>query len=199
MTESTRKIPFDLEGPIDIIFILISEKLNPIFKKLNFTPNYITTLSVIFKFITLYSFYYNKYLIATIAIILAYLFDCCDGSYARKYNMTSRLGDLYDHISDITYLIIFCILFLYKDIPKNIKYPFGVILFLSSILTYYYFVCTEEYLNRSKKKVSILNMFNFYKGDPVQCLRYTKYFSSGTINILGAILMLILHTNSNNS
>ena len=33
---------------------------------------------------------------------LEHVFDCWDGYMARTYNMTSKFGDLYDHISDVT-------------------------------------------------------------------------------------------------
>lgn len=34
-------------------------------------------------------------------MIVSYFFDCADGHMARKYNMTSKFGDYYVHISDI--------------------------------------------------------------------------------------------------
>jgi len=39
-----RKIPRELENPIDNIIINIAEPVCKMFKKLNFTPNGITTL-----------------------------------------------------------------------------------------------------------------------------------------------------------
>ena len=45
---TSRKIPNIYENPFDIFLINICEMMNPYFKKLNFTPNGITTLSLIF-------------------------------------------------------------------------------------------------------------------------------------------------------
>ena len=188
-----RKIPFSFEGPFDIAFITIAEKLNPLFKKLNFTPNGITTLSVIFKLITLYSFYYNKYYISAISLLLAYLFDCCDGSYARKYNMESVFGDLYDHINDLLFGLTLFFLIIFKDIPKKIKYSFLTMLFVLVIGFIFYVMCSESYINENKiKKFSSLDLFNFFKGNTKQCLKISKYLSSGTLIIFIVIFMITL-------
>ena len=185
-----RKIPFSLEGPLDILFITISEKLNPFFKKLNLKPNHITTISVLFKIITLISFYYDKYVLSAVSLLLAYMFDCCDGSYARKYNMTTRLGDLYDHISDFLYYTIFLILFICKEFKYKLLLGFSIVSF--GMLSCMYLICSEEYMNKdNKNRVSIINLFNFYKGNPDKCLKFTKFFSSGSFNTLLFITLII--------
>ena len=43
----SRKIPREYDNPIDNILVDLSEFLNPYFHRLNFTPNMITTLSLI--------------------------------------------------------------------------------------------------------------------------------------------------------
>ena len=47
-----------VENPLDNILIDIAENLNPYFKKMNFTPDMITTLSLIFGI--LMNFYFVK-------------------------------------------------------------------------------------------------------------------------------------------
>ena len=37
--------------------------------------------------------------------ILRQFFDCLDGTMARKYDMSTEFGDIYDHISDLMYAI----------------------------------------------------------------------------------------------
>ena len=54
MKELYRKIPAEYDNPIDNIILDNVEKLNPIFKEFNFTPNMITTLSLIVGLIALY-------------------------------------------------------------------------------------------------------------------------------------------------
>ena len=55
-----RKIAFSYENPFDIKFISVAEKINTnIFRPLNFTPNMITTLSLLCGLFSCYSLY-NK-------------------------------------------------------------------------------------------------------------------------------------------
>ena len=48
---SSRKLPSKYENPVDLFFITIAEAINPIFYKIGFTANGITTLSLIFGLI----------------------------------------------------------------------------------------------------------------------------------------------------
>ena len=48
-----------------------------------------------------------NYIISAILYLTRYIFDCIDGFYARKYNMTTVFGDWYDHISDILINLIY--------------------------------------------------------------------------------------------
>ena len=43
----SRKVDEQLENPIDNLLLKINQKLNPYYKKLNFTPNILTILSFI--------------------------------------------------------------------------------------------------------------------------------------------------------
>ena len=74
--------------------------LAPLFKKANFTPNIITGINIFFCILCIYHLYFNNYNLAVIYLLLAYLFDCLDGFYARKYKMETEFGDLLDHYTD---------------------------------------------------------------------------------------------------
>ena len=189
----SRKIPFKYEGPIDIILIRLAEYLNPIFKKMNFTPNHLTTIAVIFEALSLYTFYHNKYFLAALFLLIQYFFDCCDGSYARTYKMETKFGDLYDHISDWIFAIGLVVLIIMKPISlKNKLIIFAIILGIA-VFTWRYVVCTEIYMNNNKKKrFSILNMIKTHYEDPKQCLDKTKIFSTGTLHIVIAIIIILI-------
>ena len=94
------KISLDQEDIIDNRFYKWSDDLCPFFKKLNFTPNMITTLGLFSSLIMIYLILVEQCEIAAIFFILGYFFDCADGCYARKYKMTSKFGDYYEHIVD---------------------------------------------------------------------------------------------------
>ena len=112
-----RKLRIKYENPIDNMIYKIVEILDHIFYKLNFTPNIITTLSLLFGLLSAYYFYYNNYLCIPL-YLFSYILDFSDGFFARKYNMITIFGDYYDHISDlIKFIITFYIL--YHKIKKK--------------------------------------------------------------------------------
>ena len=99
-----RKIPEELENPIDSTLIAIVDVIQPYFYEFGFTPNILTTFSLLFWLFGLYFFandgkYYAYY--AVILFLISYFFDCFDGHFARSYNMVTKFGDYYDHISDV--------------------------------------------------------------------------------------------------
>ena len=97
MSSKARKIPEELENPIDNILIELAEKLNPYFYKLGFNPNGVTTLSLIFGILSCYFYYLKYYLFSSISMFISYFFDVMDGNFARRYNMQTQFGDYYDH------------------------------------------------------------------------------------------------------
>ena len=96
-----RKIPSEIENPFDNYIYIFVEFLAPYAYKLGFSPNMITTLSVIFSVASIYYLYIHSFITSIFLYIISYLFDCLDGYVARKYNMVTKFGDLYDHISDV--------------------------------------------------------------------------------------------------
>jgi phosphatidylglycerophosphate synthase len=94
------KIPLEYEDIVDNKFYKWSDNLSPSFKNYNFTPNMITTLGLLCTLIMIYLIFKGECQIAAIFYIVAYFFDCMDGCYARKYKMTSKYGDYYEHIVD---------------------------------------------------------------------------------------------------
>ena len=108
------KLPRELENPIDRFFLNISDKLLPIFRRNGFTPNGLTTLSMITGVLAVNNIYNGNYICAISMIWVSYLFDCMDGMFARKYNMVSKFGDYYDHIKDIVVAIMLLIVLMSK-------------------------------------------------------------------------------------
>ncbi len=177
-----KKIPDEYENFFDIIVIKISQFLNiNLFRPLNFTPNMITTLSLVFGLLSAYFLYNRLYFISTGLFLISYLFDCCDGNYARMFNMTTKFGDLYDHITDfIKTGSISIIILLSTHIPWNIKiiyFTFGAILLL---LTNIHLGCQEKLYNTDESPT--LSIFKkLCIGDAIINIKFTKYFGVGTI------------------
>jgi len=170
---SGKKVLLKYSNPIDVVIISIAEWLSPYFKRINATPNQITTIGNIFRILAIYYLIVGSYRIAAVLYFIGYFFDCMDGYYARKYKMTSHYGDLYDHISDIVLNIVF----LYILVRIDFQYKsliFGIILIMLIMMLIQ--MGNEEILYNKKsvltplKKISNINYIN-----------QTRFFGCGTL------------------
>jgi len=187
---SSRKLPRHLECPLDNILLDGVEYLNPYFYRLGFTPNGITTLSAIFGIIASVNIFYNYYILASIFYYIAYFFDCMDGNFARRYKLTSKFGDLYDHVKDI--VVSFGLMGVL--ISKHGFTPFTSFL---SILFFALFGMNNLYLGEQER---------YFEGERSEFLKYftmksnfslnfLRYFGCGTINAYVSFSILLLRYN----
>ena len=58
-----RKIDIELDDPINTILLSITEPLNPYFRTWDFTPNMITTISLLFGLMMLYFYHLENYIL----------------------------------------------------------------------------------------------------------------------------------------
>lgn len=181
-----RKLSEEHENPIDNIVYIIVELLDPIFYQLNFTPNMITTLSLFTGLLAAYYLYHNN-CISILLYSISYILDCSDGYFARKYKMTSKFGDYYDHISDITKgCIIFYIIYT-KIKNKNIL----IIIILLSVCLMYYHMSLQELIYDKKEDSSSLNLLNNNVKLNKNNIYWSRYFGCGTFNLVTVIFMYL--------
>ncbi len=196
MSSKARKIPEELENPIDNILIELAEKLNPYFYKLGFNPNGVTTLSLIFGILSCYFYYLKYYLFSSISMFISYFFDVMDGNFARRYNMQTQFGDYYDHIKDT--IVLFTITYLIltnKDLSFSLKilgFIVGLFFLFGSIT---HLGCIEQYVKKSNSKKNIKES-KFLSGFQQCCQNLSKikqfrYFGTGTSNIFLSFFILI--------
>ena len=90
-------------------------KIGLLLLKIRFTPNFLTTLSLLSGLLGIY-FLFDNYILFFSFALLHLLFDGLDGVVARLSTST-RFGDYYDHITDslITFLALFKIGLYYGD------------------------------------------------------------------------------------
>jgi len=117
-------------GKADKILIPLSK----LFIKLN--PNTISILSLIFAALAGIFYYFSHYflLLAFIFIIFSALFDALDGKVARLRNVSSKKGDMLDHVFD-RYSDIFIVLGMTFSIYGNVY--FGLFAIIGILLTSY--------------------------------------------------------------
>lgn len=192
------KIDAKYDNPLDIIHYRISEKISPIFWKLGFTPNMITTLSNISLGVSLYYIYHLKCLPAIIFYILCYFFDCLDGYMARKYNMITALGDYYDHISDTIGFIATIYVLSIKNAQLILK--LSPIIIILIILNFTFLHYQEEIYNKNNESKTLKIISNFIpsfmnhrnRDDLLRRISIFKYFGPGTFNIvMSAIIYFV--------
>ena len=177
-----RKINKNYENPIDNLLIKFNNLVNPLYKKLNFTPNTLTFLSLIVTLMGYYKYYFCN------CKVIGYYFDCADGNYARKYNMVSEFGDLFDHVSDIIKFILLILLIVNLKIKSKTKlYSILVILFFA-FLNIVHIGCQEKIYNKESKTLKLTKIFCFKKEHIV----YTKYFGSGTLYLIISLILIII-------
>jgi hypothetical protein len=107
------KIGQDKESFINILCYKIVELITPMFYSLGFTPNMITTLSLIPAYYC-YIYLVKKDIKCIFYYFLYMILDYTDGYMARKYKLYSKFGDLYDHGRDMIFHLFLLSVF-YKD------------------------------------------------------------------------------------
>ena len=186
-----RKLESEYDNFIDNQFIDFADIIDNYFFKLNFSANDITTLSLISGLICISLFMQQYYVLAGIFYMISYFFDCMDGYYARKYNMTSDIGDIYDHFKDITIFII--LLYLLYDHHKNSpnKYVYLIFFIIIGILCSIHFSCQELYYDKPTMTTQIFKMCPANKENVTKVLPYTKYFGTGTFSVLFSLFIAL--------
>jgi phosphatidylglycerophosphate synthase len=178
-----KKIPDELDNPIDNVLIEISDRLSPLFKSLNHTPNMITTYSLITGLISCYFLNKRDVLLFSVFYTISYFFDCFDGHFARKYELTTKLGDFYDHSKDA--FIFFLILYItIKNSRKRITFPIILIVILFSVLAAVHMSCQELNCNdQFKDKSNDFLLVPLFLCGNKDNIKWTRYFGVGTYNI----------------
>ena len=185
--KSGRLLNNSYDDIIDYHLINIAEISNPYFYKIGFTPNMLTTLSFIFTIAFAICFYNREFLFAGIFYMISYFFDCCDGNFARTYNMQSKFGDYYDHVTDLLGIIFYTTILYY--LSNDICVFFIIILF---ILFGFIFCCfhlkNEKSENNTCKIIEPTIYFLNYL--PTIDINITRFFGMGVFNFINTLIII---------
>ena len=115
-----------------------------------------------------------------------------DGLIARKYNMVSKFGDYYDHISDIVVSALFIgilMLRLYKYRSSNIIFGLIIGYLIFNIVTMASFMgCTAIHYGDHESVLShLVTMCS-----NTDKMKWLRYFSSGTFILIISLLSFYL-------
>ena len=187
------KLSDHYECPSDkYIFIFIDTHLDILYK-LGFTPNMITTLSILIGLLSGYEIFQGNYCAAAIFWLISYYFDCVDGKLARKYNMVTELGDLYDHIGDVFkyIIVIYALFYSSKKKTSNKQWLYIAIILILMVLSTIH-LGYQERLYDKKEESSYLNIckqITLLDKNPHRTIQYTKYVGCGNWNLCFALLI----------
>ncbi len=194
MSKQMRKIPKELENPIDNVLIDVAEYLHPLFYALNFTPNGITFLSGICQFSSLVLVSYDYYLTAGCLFFLGYFWDVMDGNYARKYKMTSPLGDKLDHYKDIVVMVgLGCVTVIHPMMTWPIRgLCLGGGLVFTGTMSLYLAAQDQIYAKKNANDVSqsLQWLSRLCTYDPSCVLRYVRWMNTGSANLVVSMTMI---------
>lgn len=181
-----RKLPRELENPIDNVMIDIAGYLAPYFNALGFMPNGLTTLSFLFGLLAVYYLKRGKVLYFSLSFLVSYFFDCFDGYFARLYGLQSQFGDVYDHFTD-TFVGISFVAVAWQRYAhnKNINVTMIISVFvLLNLLMSLHLGCQQVYINKglSNGEGESLDVFTHMCGsmDNEKTIAKTRYVGVGT-------------------
>ncbi len=189
-----RKIPSELDNPIDNVYLRLADTMNPIYKSMNFTPNHITLLSAITGALSVWCLIKQKYALSAVLHIISYIFDCMDGHYARTYDMVTTFGDIFDHVKDLIHNGIALYLMFNKTYHSNYPWLFAI-LPISIVLTQFQMGCQEKYYD--SKDFDMMTMTKQFcpaknKSELKKYMHITRYFGAGTTNLVTAAYIAML-------
>lgn len=181
-----RKIPAELDNPIDNVMLSMCEPLCIIFKERECSPNTITTIANIFRGWALMCLWYGEPFRFAFFYTAGHLFDCMDGHYARKYNMCTQFGDYYDHVSDNFWgILIFHYIYTHNIYLVPIH-----LLFLGAMAVH--MGVQQQYVRQmgvsNSRGVLDLLTLPFYKKE---WIRWTRHFGCGTFILVSTLLAIM--------
>ena len=187
------KLEDNYECPIDIyIFKFIDLHLH-IFYDLGFTPNMVTTLSIVFGLFAAYQIMQCRLWFAAICWLISYYLDCVDGKLARKYNMISKTGDMYDHIGDLVkFIAVLTALFISNEERPNVKQWVYVGIILLLVLLQVIHLGHQESIYNKKDESPYLNVVRLLfvnEENARENIKYTRHFGCGTFFVCFAIVI----------
>ena len=178
----------------DNFFFIFISKLSVVclkfFRKLNFTPNYLTTIGNIFGIFSIVCLLNKKYYFAAIFYFMRYFFDTMDGLYARTYDMETEFGDNYDHISDYIFFSITSFIFLFKINFIN-NTCFKILYIILCLTSAIHLGCIENYFNNTKSSNTHLPLLKILCPKK-NSIHFIKYLGPGTFIIFVCVSLLFL-------
>lgn len=172
------KLPLSLDNPVDNLFVAVASAMEPALKQMGHTPNVLTTYSFGSGVLALVALSKDNIPAFAVLWLLQIFWDCADGHFARRYGMTSKLGDAYDHFTDIATMLALIVLVYRKyDVPPAMLVAFAVVMGINFV----HLGCQQKHLKSPSRE--LLDTLQPACPD-TSLLRWTRYLSHGTMHVL---------------
>ena len=176
---SGTKLPTEYENPLDKLLFKIASPLVDVCHSVGLTPNDVTAVSFAAGVFSLHFFRQLHPGAAVACWSLNYLCDTIDGMFARRYDMETPFGDMFDHVTDVvTYAGVFGIA-THKVLGGSPWVPLAVGAALA-LCAVGHMTCQEAYVKDAHQKVAMLNAG--WCSDPTN-LSWTRFVGVGTLNL----------------
>ncbi len=185
-----RKINSSMENPFDDIILGSCDGQLEILYRMGFTPNLLTLIGVIFRIWSIWSLFNGNKLFFLIGGIIGYYFDCLDGHFARRYDMCTQFGDIFDHLSDTLFQVGILYYLLVKSKLPHSKFfiPIVILYVCFALLLFCHMGCQQQHTELDFSES--LDHLQHLCPDK-EWIYWTRYFGCGTAMIfslaLGAI------------
>lgn len=190
MSTDSEHINKENPNPADNVLVQLADKLSPLFKKMNYTPNGIITLSLILNSVSLYYLGIRDFVKFSIYHFLGYFFDILAEHYGRKYGLHTDQSDRYNNVKNLGVGLLFAAI-LY-DRYNILNYPILLIVLLCLLVLMMISIGCEKQIkktNRSDKNRSkVLESIN--------CNKYIKMIRNTgnvTMQVIVVIIVWYLH------
>lgn len=143
----------------------------------NIHPNIITILGIILNLVIFNLIKNENLLVSNILIIVRCLCDIMDGTIARKYKKSSKIGGLLDTICDFMFIQLYIYLIVEK-LFSDTKIIYGVITFTSLLNIYFMKDSITDHSNLNNSKTLVGNIIEFsFKNNSIITFSFITIFN----------------------
>lgn len=153
-------------------------------------PNVITTYSFFFSLLSRWFLWYDNIMGFVIFNHLGYFFDCMDGQFARKYDMVSQFGDIYDHTTDI-FVDVLLFVIIWKKYQHVIPMWCIALIPVAAFMLAMSMGCQQ--LNYNSQPGNELIDVNRILCPSASSIQWTRFFGAGTWQWFMTMLVVFLH------
>ena len=189
MASNGNKIIHHHQNFIDNGLIYLCNQIDRPLYRMGVTPNMITLFGLFTGLLSIHFLVQKRYVLSIAFLWITYFTDCLDGYMARKYNLTTKLGDYLDHFRDqfvILSIISICVLQIRKT---KYKLLFILLIAFFGLLMLSQLGCQEKLTQYNDHNDCLKILKCFCPGNAEDNIEFTKWFGCGTFFMVLSIFI----------